>query len=81
MRARLFERFAAALRAALLGAAVALAVAPMAARAAETITYGAPGAVTGTLWPLLIGIDQEFFAAEGLAIDLVFVRSSASVIQ
>src|ERR1700748_2840949 len=61
--------------------AAALASAPTPALAAETITLGAPGAPTGTLWPLYIGIDQGFFAAEGLAIDVVFARSSANVIQ
>lgn len=56
-------------------------LAPNAARAADTLTFGHPGAPTGILWPLYIGIDQGFFAAEGLAIDLVFVHSSASVVQ
>jgi NitT/TauT family transport system substrate-binding protein len=82
MMAKFLRRFAACRRVAMIAAGVAaLAFAPQAARAAETITYGAPGAPTGTLWPLLIGIDRGFFAAENLAIDLVFVRSSASVIQ
>jgi NitT/TauT family transport system substrate-binding protein len=62
-------------------AAAALALAPMAARAAETITVGAPGAPTAVLWPLYIGMERGFFAAEAVAIDVVFARSSANVIQ
>jgi len=80
--AKLLRRVAAGLHVAIIATAAAASCgAPHAARAAETITLGAPGAPTGTLWPLLIGIDQGFFAAENLAIDLVFARSSASVIQ
>ena len=77
-----FKRFAAGLRVAALAAgAAAIGCAPIAARAAETITLGAPGAPTGTLWPLYIGIDRGFFAAEDLAIEPIFARSSANVIQ
>jgi NitT/TauT family transport system substrate-binding protein len=65
----------------LAGLAATACFAPHAARAADTITFGAPGAPTGTLWPLYVGIDQGFFAAENLAIDIVFARSSANVIQ
>ena len=82
MLVKLLRRFPARLRlAALAAAATATAGAPIAARAAETITIGAPGAPTGALWPLYIGIDQGFFAAENLAVDIVFARSSANVIQ
>ncbi|HWE74596.1 MAG TPA: ABC transporter substrate-binding protein [Stellaceae bacterium] len=55
--------------------------APSAARAAETIVYGAPGAPTATLWPLFIGIEQGFFAAENLGIEIIYARSSANVVQ
>lgn len=61
-------------------AAVLAAIAPV-ARAADAISFGHPGAPTGILWPLYIGIDQGFFAAENLGIDLVFAHSSAQVIQ
>ncbi|HEY1507247.1 MAG TPA: ABC transporter substrate-binding protein [Stellaceae bacterium] len=78
---RFFQRFAAVLRVTAMSGAAAFAAVPIAARSAETISLGAPGAPTGTLWPLYIGIEQGFFAAEGLAIDVVFARSSANVIQ
>ena len=74
-----FFRWVAAL--CLAAIAAALAFAPVAARATETISLGAPGAPTGALWPLYVGIDQGFFAAEDIAIDIVFARSSANVIQ
>lgn len=66
----------------ILAAAVmaAMAIAPT-ARAADTISFGHAGAPTGILWPLYIGIDQGYFAAENLAIDLVFVHSSSQVVQ
>ena len=57
------------------------AFAPREARAADTISFGHPGAPTGILWPLYIGIDQGFYAAENITIDLIFVHSSASVVQ
>lgn len=79
---KLFRRVAAALRVAAIAAVAAIAgFAPGAARATDTITFGHPGAPSGILWPLYIGIDQDFFAVENLAIDIVFVRSSASVVQ
>lgn len=62
------------------GLATAMAL-PVAARAADTIAFGHPGAPTGILWPLYIGIDRGFFTAKDLAIDLFFAHSSASVIQ
>lgn len=82
MMRKLFRRFAAALRCAAIGALAATAgIAPYGAHAADTITFGHPGAPTGILWPLYVGIDQGFFAVENLAIDLVFAHSSASVVQ
>src|SRR5262249_31864566 len=33
------------------------------------------------LWPVFIGLEKGFFAAEDLKIDLVYVQSSAAVIQ
>ena len=54
-----------------------IALAPSLSHAAETITVGAPGAPTAVLWPLYIGIDRGFFAAEGISVDVIFARSSA----
>jgi ABC-type nitrate/sulfonate/bicarbonate transport system substrate-binding protein len=80
--AKFLQRWAEIWRAGVVAAGIAAAACvPIAARAAETITYGAPGAPTGTLWPLYIGLEQGFFAAEGISIDIVFARSSASVVQ
>jgi NitT/TauT family transport system substrate-binding protein len=79
---KFFRRCAAVLGVAATSALAAMAgFAPTTARAADTLTFGHPGAPSGILWPLYIGIDQGFFAAENLAIDIVFVRSSASVVQ
>ena len=51
------------------------------ARAADTVTVGTVGSPSANLWPIFIGLDKGFFAAEGLKIDLVYVQSSAAVIQ
>ena len=68
-----------------LGAAF-LAVAVMsigapAARSAETITLGTVGQPSANLWPELIALDKGFFAAENLKVDLVYVQSSAALVQ
>src|SRR5579872_4585302 len=70
-------RCAAALTAVLLACAVA---AP--ARAAEeNITFGTVGQASANMWPTLIGIQKGFFAAEGLKPDIVYVQSSAALVQ
>jgi NitT/TauT family transport system substrate-binding protein len=56
-----------------------LAVAP--ARAADTVTIGTVGSPSANLWPLFIGIEKAFYAAENVKPDLIFIQSSASVIQ
>ncbi len=61
--------------------ATVLSLSPLSARAADTIIYGHAGAPSAVMWPLYAGIENGFFAAENLAIDMVFARSSASVIQ
>ncbi len=67
------------------GAALGFAVAtllPMApVRAADTVTIGTVGSPSANLWPLFIGIDKGFFTAENIKPDLVYIPSSASVIQ
>jgi ABC-type nitrate/sulfonate/bicarbonate transport system substrate-binding protein len=52
-----------------------------AARAAEPVTLGTVGQASANLWPELIALDQGFFAAEGLQVDLVYVQSSAALVQ
>jgi ABC-type nitrate/sulfonate/bicarbonate transport system substrate-binding protein len=48
---------------------------------AETITAGLVGAVSSTHWPVYIGLNQGYFAAADLKLDLVFVQSSAALAQ
>jgi NitT/TauT family transport system substrate-binding protein len=63
----------------LLGATLLLAT--VAARAAETVTVGTVGQASANLWPVFIGIDKGFFEAEGVKIDLLYVQSSAQMVQ
>jgi NitT/TauT family transport system substrate-binding protein len=64
--------------AAALGAAL---LSPSAACAADTVIVGAVGSASANLWPVHIGINKGFFAAEGLAIDLVYAQSNTAVVQ
>jgi NitT/TauT family transport system substrate-binding protein len=67
-----------AIRAALAGVVIALSPA---ARAADTVTVGTVGAVSSTHWPIYIGLTQGYYAAEDLKLDLVFIQSSAALVQ
>jgi ABC-type nitrate/sulfonate/bicarbonate transport system substrate-binding protein len=60
-------------------ALVALAAAP--ARAADTVTIGTVGSVSANLWPVFIGLNKGFFTEQNVKVDLVYVPSSAQVIQ
>lgn len=51
------------------------------AKAADTVTVGMVGAVSATHWPVYIGIKQGYYAAEDLKLDLVFIQSSAALVQ
>ncbi len=68
-----------------LGRVVALALAMLApavpAGAADAVTIGTVGSASANLWPVYIGITKGFFAAEELKIDIVYVQSSANLIQ
>ena len=66
---------------AILGFAIAslLAVAPT--RAADTVTIGTVGSPSANLWPLFIGVEKGFYTAENVKPDLVYIQSSAAVIQ
>ncbi len=66
-------------RTALILALAGMAVAP--ARAADTVTVGTVGSASANLWPVLIGLDKGFFAEQGVKVDLVYVQSSAQMIQ
>jgi len=63
--------------AALLGAAIIASP----AKATETVTVGLVGAVSSTHWPIYIGLNQGYFGAEDLKLDLVFIQSSAALAQ
>lgn len=77
MRRDSFLRCAAALTAILLACAAA---AP--ARADdEKITFGTVGQASANMWPTFIGMQKGFFAAEGLKPDIVYVQSSAALVQ
>ncbi len=52
-----------------------------AASAATTITVGAVGAASAAPWALYIGMDEGFFAARGIEIDLVYGPSVGTLIQ
>jgi NitT/TauT family transport system substrate-binding protein len=51
------------------------------ASAEDTVIVGTVGSPSGNLWPLFIGLDKGFFAAENIKIDLVYVPASAAAIQ
>ncbi|MGA9006703.1 MAG: ABC transporter substrate-binding protein [Xanthobacteraceae bacterium] len=71
----IWQRWAAALSIALAG------VAAVPAGAAEQITFGNVGQASANLWPVLIGLDQGFYTAEDLKVDVVYVQSSAALVQ
>ena len=62
----------------LIGAALLLA--PV-AKAADTVSVGTVGQASANLWPVFIGIDKGFFAAEDLNVDVLYVQSSAQIVQ
>ena len=47
----------------------------------ETVTVGLVGAVSSTHWPVYIGLAKGYYAAEDLTPDLVFIQSSAALVQ
>lgn len=56
-------------------------LAALPARAAERVTLGSVGQASANLWPALIAIDKGFYAAEDLKVDIVYVQSSAALVQ
>jgi NitT/TauT family transport system substrate-binding protein len=64
-----------------LGLAVAAPLAVSPVRAADTVTIGTVGSPSANLWPLFIGIEKGFYTAENLKPDVVYIPSSAAVIQ
>src|SRR5947209_20451258 len=64
--------------------ALALALAALAAgssRAADNVTVGTVGTASANLWPVFISLDKGFFAEQNLKVDIIYVPSSAQVIQ
>jgi NitT/TauT family transport system substrate-binding protein len=51
------------------------------AGAADTVVVGTVGSASANLWPVFIGISKGLFAEQDIKIDLVYVQSSAAVIQ
>lgn len=47
----------------------------------EKITFGTVGQASANMWPTLIGIEKGFLAAEGIKPDIVYVQSSAALVQ
>jgi NitT/TauT family transport system substrate-binding protein len=50
-------------------------------RAADAVTIGTVGSASANLWPVFIGLTKGFFAAEELKVEIVYVQSSANLIQ
>ena len=64
--------------------ALALALAALAATplcAADNVTVGTVGSASANLWPVFISLDKGFFTEQNLKVDIVYVPSSAQVIQ
>src|ERR1700733_15803633 len=61
--------------------AIVLACLAAPAARAEPLTLGTVGQASANLWPELIALDKGFFAAEGLQVDIVYVQSSAALVQ
>jgi NitT/TauT family transport system substrate-binding protein len=51
------------------------------AQALETITAGAVGSASTTIWPLYIGIEKGFFDAAGIKVEPIFAQSSTAIAQ
>ncbi|MCC6776641.1 MAG: ABC transporter substrate-binding protein [Hyphomicrobiales bacterium] len=49
--------------------------------AADTVTIGTVGQASANLWPVFIGMSKGFLAAEDLKVDIVYVQSSAQLVQ
>jgi NitT/TauT family transport system substrate-binding protein len=76
MRSRL--RLERSLAAATLGLALLLAPG---ANALETVSVGLVGAASAAPWAVYIGVDEGFFAAEGIEPDIIYAQSVGALIQ
>mgnify|MGYP002652202074 FL=1 len=51
------------------------------ARAADMVTIGTVGSASSNIWPVFIGQKKGFFEAENIKLDVVYVQSSANLVQ
>jgi ABC-type nitrate/sulfonate/bicarbonate transport system substrate-binding protein len=51
------------------------------ARAADNLSIGTVGSASSNLWPVYIGIKKGFFDAANVKVDIVYVQSSANMVQ
>jgi ABC-type nitrate/sulfonate/bicarbonate transport system substrate-binding protein len=51
------------------------------ARAADFVSIGTVGSASANLWPVFIGLKKNFFAEQELNVDIVYVQSSAAMVQ
>jgi NitT/TauT family transport system substrate-binding protein len=61
--------------------AIVLACLAAPAARAETLTLGTVGQASANLWPELIALDKGFYAAEDLQVDIIYIQSSAALVQ
>src|SRR5260370_19196293 len=64
-----------------MGLAVATLIPVAPVGAVDPVTIGSVGSTSANLWPVFIGLDKGFFAAENVKPDLIYVPASAAVIQ
>src|ERR1700685_1405692 len=76
MRRHAIVRSVAAVLSVILGFAAAAAHAQE-----EKLTFGTVGQASANMWPTLIGIEKGFYAAEGIKPDIIYVQSSAALVQ
>src|SRR5690349_5143563 len=51
------------------------------ARAADNVSIGTVGSASSNLWPVYIGMKKGFFDAANVKVDIVYVQSSANMVQ
>jgi NitT/TauT family transport system substrate-binding protein len=51
------------------------------ARAADNVSVGTVGSASSNLWPVYVGIKKGFFDAADVKVDIVYVQSSANMVQ
>src|SRR5215210_3367631 len=56
-------------------------LAPVSAQTGVTITAGAVGSSSTTIWPVYIGIRKGFFDSVGIKVDPVYAQSSTAIAQ